>query len=394
VAHEHIDTGTHRSAAPAGPIVDAELAGTVVRTRHADADGGEGTATWPVEWLRDNCRCDDCRIVQTDERRWQPWLETGPPQVASVDVVDDELQIAWTSGHRSTFTASELTALVAASRRGSYTPRLWAASDAIEHVDHGAIVADHVARRRMFEAFLRDGAVVVTGSPREPGSCLELLRVLGLTPRDTSLGRIFDVQLDPSGFNVAYTSEAIPPHNDNAQCTHPPSGQVLAMLANDASGGDSVVVDGWAVLDRLRRTDPAAIDVLARVPVGFRQYSADAEGFTRVPMVVRDASGRFTHLRFSNQLRQPLPFDHPDLDEWYRAYRLLGQAVTDQVSRVTFRLSAGDTLFVNGMRVLHGRTEFRPDGRRHLQDVYFDVDDVIGNLARMTGEASDAMMTP
>lgn len=372
-----------------GPIVAAEVVGTGVRTTH---DGGE-RATWSVEWLRDNCRCDRCRIVQTDERRWQPWLED-PPTVASLAVVDGELHIDWTSGHRSTFAADDLAALTAASRRGDHAVRHWAAGDDIERFLHAAVVADHVTRRRLFEVFQRDGAVVVTDSPRSPGACLDLLATLGLTVRDTALGRIFDVVVDPAGFNVAYTAEAIPPHNDNAQCTHPPSGQVLAMLTNDAAGGDSIVVDGWAVVDRLRRTDPAAAAALARVPVGFRQYSTEAEGFTRAPLVVLDASGRCTHLRFSNQLRQPVPPDHPDLAEWYRAYRLLGRAVTDPANQVTFRLDAGDTLLVNSLRILHGRTAFRPDQPRHLQDVYFDADDVAANLARLTGEATDAMMRP
>ena len=150
---------------------------------------------------------------------------------------------------------------------------------------------------------------------------LELLRSLGITLRDSSLGLIFDVKLDPAGYNIAFTSEEVPPHNDNAQYTHPPSGQVLAMLVNDAKGGDSVVVDGWSVLDHLQRDHPEAIDVLARVEVGFRQYSTEADAFTRAPLVVRDRAGRFVHLRFSNQLMQPLAFDDSDLADWYRAYR-------------------------------------------------------------------------
>ena len=346
---------------------------------------------WSAEWLRDNCRCAACRIVQTDERRWQPWLEDGPPAIERVDGRDDVLEVHWSSGHRSTFTGDELSALVAASHRGVHPIRSWRAGDELDRFDHDAVVTDAVARRAMFESFLRDGAVVVTSSPCVPGTCLSLLESLGLTLAETSLGRIFDVTVDPAGFNVAYTAEAIPPHNDNAQRSHPPSGQVLAMLANDATGGDSTLVDGWQVLEQLRAVDRSAIDVLARIPVGFRQYSAESEGLTRAPMVVMDSAGRFTHLRFSNQLRQPLPVDEPALDEWYRAYRLLGRAVTDPANQVRFRLEAGDTLFVNGLRVLHGRTEFRPDGRRHLQDVYFDVDDVVGNLARLTGEATNAM---
>ncbi len=382
-----IEMGPVGARLPTGSVTAAEstVAGVIVQFT-------DGAATFLSDWLRDNCLCSECRIVQTDERRWQPWSQPVAPTVSAVDVVDGELQVEWTGGHRSKYGAAEWDKIRVTGSRGAWTARLWAAGYEVERFDHHEAIADQVTRRRMFEALRRDGAVVVTGSPTEPGTVLDLLRSLGLTLRDSSLGLIFDVRLDPAGYNIAFTAEEVPPHNDNAQYTHPPSGQVLAMLVNDAKGGNSVVVDGWSVLDRLNSDHPRALDVLARVEVGFRQYSAEADAFTRAPLVVRDRAGRFTHLRFSNQLMQPLAFDDTDLADWYDAYRLLGAAIADPANHVSFRLSAGDTLFVNGYRVLHSRTAYQPDGPRHLQDVYFEMDDVFGHLARMSGEAENAMV--
>jgi gamma-butyrobetaine dioxygenase len=357
----------------------------------AFADGA--AATFNATWLRDNCPCDECRIVQTDERRWQPWRDTDAPQVIAASVVDGIVHIAWASGHQSNYSAATFAGIDRASHRGAWTGRAWTSGYEIERFDHDAAAADTVTQRRLFEAFRRDGAIVVTGSPVVPGTVIDFVRTLGLTVRDSSLGLIFDVKLDPAGYNIAFTAEDVPPHNDNAQYTNPPSGQVLAMLINDATGGESVIVDSWAVLEQLEAFDPTAIDVLARVPVGHRQYSTSAEGFSRNPLVVRDRDGQVIHLRFSNQLMQPLLFDDPDLAAWYSAYRKLGAIVSDPANHVAFRLNAGDMLFVNNHRVLHSRTAFTPDGPRHLQDIYFDVDDVFGNLARMTGEATDAMVT-
>ncbi len=372
---------------PAGAISAAFTtdAGLVVRLTG-------GSATFLPDWLRDNCQCHECRIVQTDERRWRPWSAPTAPVVDSVEVTDGQLHVRWADGHLSSFGPAEWHKIRTTAGRGAWTARLWGAGYEIERFDHHHCIADLVTRRMMFEAFRRDGAVVVTGSPTEPGTVLELLRSLGITLRDSSLGLIFDVKLDPAGYNIAFTAEEVPPHNDNAQYTHPPSGQVLAMLVNEAKGGDSVVVDGWSVLDHLQRDHPEAIDVLTRVEVGFRQYSTEVDAFTRAPLVVRDRAGRFIHLRFSNQLMQPLAFDDSDLADWYQAYRLLGAAIADPANHVSFRLSAGDTLFVNGYRVLHARTAYQPDGPRHLQDVYFDVDDIFGHLARMSGEATNAMV--
>lgn len=347
--------------------------------------------TLPADWLRDNCRCDACRIVQTDERRWRPWSSPEPAQPLSAEAVAGELVVTWADGHRSVFGPADWAAIDRAMRRGHRPVRHWRRGDAIERFDHDTVLDDPEARRNLYEAFCRDGAAVVTGSPTVPGSIIDTSRKLGIALVDSSLGFIFDVKLDPAGFNVAFTSEALAPHNDNAQYTQPPSGQILAMLVNEATGGESKLVDGWNVLAQLEALDPAAIDVLARVKVGFRQYSDAADGFSRSPLIVRDPDGGYTHLRFSNQLRQPLPFDHPDLAEWYRAYRLLGTIVCDPANAVTFRLNGGDSLLVNGYRVLHAREAFVPDGPRHLQDVFFNADDVTGALDRLAGDAPNTM---
>ena len=387
VASREIDMGPVGRRLPEGGVVAAQAKDGGVEVVFTDA-----TVAFLPDWLRDNCQCDQCRILQTDERRWQPWTEPEAPIATSVSAVDGRLEVQWENGHRSTYGPQEWQKIRTTAGRGSWTARLWRAGYEIERFDHHQCIADVITRRQMFEALRRDGAVVVTGSPTEPGTVIDLLHSIGLTLRDSSLGLIFDVKLDPAGYNIAFTAEEVPPHNDNAQYTHPPSGQVLAMLVNDAQGGNSVVVDGWAVLDALQADDPAAIDVLSRVEVGFRQYSTEADAFTRAPLVERDRFGRFTHLRFSNQLMQPLAFDDGELADWYRAYRSLGAAVAHPDNQVSFRLNAGDTLFVNGYRVLHARTAYQPDGPRHLQDVYFDFDDVFGNLARMSGEASNAMI--
>jgi gamma-butyrobetaine dioxygenase len=373
---------------PTGPVQMA----SVTRDGRLTVGFSNGAATFHPEWLRDNCPCPDCRIVQTDERRFVPWSEPGPARIVHAVVEESSLIIDWLSGHRSVFGADVWTRINVAMQRGGHDIRLWRRGYELGRFEHDATINDLAVRRSMFEAFQRDGAVVVTGSPTVPGTCIDYLKSIGITLVHSHIGVIFDVKLDPAGYNVAFTNEALPPHHDNAQRTQPPSGQVLAMLVNDATGGESIVVNSLSVLHDLQFEDPGAVEVLSRVDVPYRQYSHESDGYTQAPVVVRQADGGFRHLRFSNQLRQPLPFDHPDMEEWYRAYKALGAKVVDPSYEVRFRLRAGDMLFVNSLRVMHCRTAFIPDGPRHLQDIYFDSDDVTTELARLSGAAINAMM--
>ena len=168
--------------------------------------------------------------------------------------------------------------------------------------------------------------------------------------------RIHDVYVNPAGYNVAHTAEALPPHNDMASRVQPPSGQVLHMLLNNATGGDSVLVDGFGAVAMLLEEHRA---LLASVSVAFRQFSTASETWTCSPLLRMDRNGNPVHLRYSNQLLQALDPPDPATGPWYEAYHQLSTLLTDRANQSHFRLGGGDLLMVHGHRVLHGRTEFR-----------------------------------
>ena len=92
-------------------------------------------------------------------------------------------------------------------------------------------------------------------------------------------GDTFDVRSEPRPINLAYTGEAIGPHMDLCYYESPPGLQLLhCMRFDDAvAGGESVLIDGFAVGERLRRDDPAAFETLARVPATFVKDHAQRE---------------------------------------------------------------------------------------------------------------------
>ena len=159
-----------------GPVGGRLPAGDVTAAFPIDAgilvQFTDGSATVLPDWLRDNCQCHECRIVQTDERRWQPWTQPTAPRVTAVDVVDSQLHVDWEGGHHSTFGPAEWQKIRTTGTRGAWTARLWNSGYEIERFDHQQCIADQVTRRGMFEAIRRDGAAVVTGSPTEPGTVL------------------------------------------------------------------------------------------------------------------------------------------------------------------------------------------------------------------------------
>lgn len=344
--------------------------------------------TLPAIWLRDNCVCNQCRIAATGEHRYFLGRIDELPSATSVGVGDASLVLSWSDDHISHFTRDDLARLLHIADRTHIVAELWADDFVPDQFSRTDILNDTATRLDFFHTAMRDGMAIVTDMPSESGECIRFLEALKIPIRDTPFDRVHDVFFRADGYNVAHTDEALPPHNDFASYSWPPSGQLLHMLVNEVAGGEWVNVDGFKVLAELWKTDPEAVEVLAQVPVAFREHADYAESWTRAPIVRIDGQGNIIGLRFSNQLMQPMSPFEPRVHEFYEAYHLLAKAVNDPGNQLVFPSTAGTMQFVHAHRVLHARRAFDgSSGARHLQDTYFDFDDVASLAALTSGDA-------
>ena len=330
----------------------------------------------PYLWLRDNCSCEECRVMQTSEKRFMISDVSVEISPLATSLDGDRLKLVWPDGHESRYDRAEIHGL---RRSGQPTWTPWDEDySPRRYVFDGFLNDEHYAASAIRE-FLATGAMILEHAPTEPGTLERLAPRLGPI-REVLFARIHDVHVDPGGYNVAHTSIALPPHNDFASYSWPPSVQALHMLVNEAKGGESVIVDGWQVLSRLRDEQPAYFASLSNTPVPFREFDDDNETYAVEPIVRCDCDGNFVALRFSNQLMQVLDPEQEGVAEFYRAYHALCVLVMHDAFRATFRLGGGDILVVAAHRVLHGRNSFEAAGRRHLQDAYFELDNVRNHL--------------
>jgi hypothetical protein len=119
----------------------------------------------------------------------------------------------------------------------------------------------------------------------------------------------------------------------------PPGLQVMVCRSAAAIGGETHLLDGWALLDRLERTDRALYDALTRTPRVHRFYFGDIMRPT-----VAGTRGHFvwTH--------SPIP-----------ATDRIGVALAREIEHepvIELPVRAGETLVVDNHRMLHGRAAF------------------------------------
>ncbi|WP_405577318.1 TauD/TfdA family dioxygenase [Streptomyces sp. NBC_01190] len=358
----------------------------------------------PAMWLRDNCPCPDCRDPRSGQKLFQisslpaglrPGTVTGPvigavngPVAGPSSDGEPSVEVVWyPDGHRSVYPLSWLAAnrpggVDRGDRRTEDGKELWTAADLAGRLPRAswpAYLDEPGVRARMLESVLRLGFMLLHDVPGSEGQVLAVAESFGHV-RETNYGRLFDVRVEPAANNLAFTSARITPHTDNPYRDPVPTIQLLHCLVNEAAGGESGLVDGFAAASLLRATDPAAFGTLTRTPVPFVFRDAGTELRADRPLIDTDPLGRIREVRFNNRSIGTLRLPAAELDAFYAAYRTFAELLLRPELRLDLRLSPGDCLVFDNTRLLHARTAFAQDGSRHLQGCYADLDGLASRL--------------
>jgi gamma-butyrobetaine dioxygenase len=329
-------------------------------------------------WLRDNCPCPECLHPGTHERLLDT-ADLDDTAPASARLVDGHVEIVWAaSGHVSRYPTSWLRAPRAPRRART----LWRADVGarLPHAQYDDVAADDVALRDWLAAVDEYGFALLRGGPCEDGTVVRVAELFGYV-RETNYGRLFEVRSVVNPNNLAYTGLALGPHTDNVYRDPTPTLQLLHCLSSSASGGESTLVDGFAVGEALRSDEPAKFELLSEQPVLFTFRDAETELEFEAPVIELDLRGEIAAIRYSTRAAAPFDLSPELVEPYYDAYRTFGRMLVGPDFQVRFRLEPGDLFIVDNRRVLHGRTGFSGEGTRHLQGCYADIDGLRSKLA-------------
>lgn len=258
-------------------------------------------------------------------------------------------------------------------------PVLWDSSLALPTGDYTTVAGDDDARAAWLRQVHDHGFGLLRGVPTEPGMVCKVVEIFGCV-RETNYGRLFDVVAVDKPQNLAFSALSLGNHTDNPYREPVPQMQLLHCLEAASEGGESVVVDGFAAADRLRREAPDAFALLTRRAVPFRYVEAGKVDLrAKAPLIELDADGDVAAVRYNNRSIAPFDLDPDEVEAFYDAYRRFGRLLHDPELTVGFRLAPGDLFIVDNRRVLHGRRGFSA-GRRWLQGCYTDTDGLTSTL--------------
>ncbi|WP_085646931.1 MULTISPECIES: gamma-butyrobetaine dioxygenase [unclassified Pseudomonas] len=338
-------------------------------------------------WLRDNCPCPHCVYSVTREQVFEI-IDAAPDLTPSAVHIDTDgcLRIDWQDGHLSRFDAGWLRAHAyddeSRTERLASRPKpfLWRSDLQLPVFDYAALMNDNAALLQWLLAVRDIGLTQVRGVPTEPGS-LKLVAQRISFIRESNFGVLFNVQSKADADSNAYTAFNLPLHTDLPTRELQPGLQFLHCLVNDAEGGESIFVDGFAIAEALRQEDPASFQALCEIPVEFRNKDRHSDYRCLAPIIALDALGRVAEIRMANFLRGAFDTSVEQMPLLYRAYRRFIAMTREPRFRVVQRLNPGELWCFDNRRTLHARNAFDPaTGTRHFQGCYIDRDELLSRI--------------
>ncbi len=249
-------------------------------------------------------------------------------------------------------------------------------------LDHNKIIKEDKYLKKWLELLHSYGFAIVRNAPTRKKSGFKILNRIS-HHRETFFGTPFEVINIAKPNNTAYTAQALRNHTDLPYFEYAPGYQFLHCLINDAKGGNSSVVDGFAVANYLKKKEMDVFKILTTTYVKFKDtdYTQKAVRILHSPIITLTRYKDFNDIRFSTAAMGAVDVDPKNMKKFYDAYQYFASLLQNTKFKINFRLEAGDIFCFNNRRVLHGRTEFDPNsGNRHLQGYYVERDEVIARL--------------
>ena len=339
-------------------------------------------------WLRDNC--PTAFHKDTRMRKFNILSISSKIKPLNLYHTSTTLKIIWSEGnHNSIFKLKWLRDFCYTEKnQHHYVPdyKLWNATIInkikIVKYDYKKIMTNEKELKKWLQKMHSYGISILQNTPTKKKSAFEILDKIGKY-RETFFGTPFEVINIPKPNNQAYTADALANHSDLPYYEYVPGYQFLHCLVNDAKGGNSTAVDGFAVANFLKKNHIKKYKLLTENEVIFKDNDFTQKNIRvqKSPIIKVSKYKDFEEIRINLGAMGTLDLSPKIMDDFYEAYIFFYKQLHSKRFQISFKLKAGDIFCFDNRRVLHGRTGFDPNsGQRHLQGYYIEKEEVSSKL--------------
>ena len=258
-------------------------------------------------WLRDNCPSNEHPDARQKIFNIINVSENIHPKKYFVNDIGN-LEIIWSEGnHHSCYDAKWLKkhCYTIKNKQTYKSPYKFWESKFHKHlskikIEHDDIMKSDEALLKWLKLLIKYGFSIIKNSPIEKKSAFKILNRISHV-RETFFKTPFEVINIPKPNNAAYTSAGLFNHTDLPYFEYAPGYQFLHCLINEAKGGDSSVVDGYAVADYIKKNIPNIFNQLINTPIKFKDndYTQNKTRIIHSPIITLDENKDYSDIRFN-----------------------------------------------------------------------------------------------
>ncbi|KAI9145000.1 trimethyllysine dioxygenase [Paraphysoderma sedebokerense] len=359
-------------------------------------------------WLRDHCRCEKCYHSVTKQRLLDVSEIPLDIKPKSTKVDENKVVIVWPDNHTSTYELQWL-------KKHSYAPALgtknleperpkilWESTLASNPptIEYKDVMNSDDALGQWLINIDTYGFSFVKGVPATPADTQKLAeRICFIRP--SHYGGFWDFTSNLAHGDTAYTQLALGAHTDTTYFTDPIGLQLFHLLEFKGIGGESLLVDGFAVASQLKKLHPESYETLSTIPIATHS-AGDVDTYifptpryrpilAHRPHVSSSSSSSTSfspsslyQVRYNDNDRSILShLSSADLTKFYTALQHFQNLIKNPKNEYKFPLRPGLVVIFDNWRMLHGRNSFT--GHRRLAGCYLNYDDFKSRLRVVTG---------
>ncbi len=226
--------------------------------------------------------------------------------------------------------------------------------------------------KEFLEKLYKFGFVVIQNCKTEMSSVEKIANKIGYV-RESIFGGLWSFESNNDMADSAYTQDELRPHTDSTYSNDAPGLQLLLCCHYEATGGESIMVDGFKIAEKIYKENKDLYTLLSEIEVT-GQYIGDGVFLeAKRPIFKLNSNKELVQVSFNNYDRAAFRMDDEKTLKFYDAIREFDLIANNREYQWRHILKPGELLIFNNWRILHGRGSFKGD--RKMSGCYINKED-------------------
>tara|TARA_B100001564_G_scaffold48836_2_gene35965 strand:+ start:18 stop:1115 length:1098 start_codon:yes stop_codon:yes gene_type:complete len=331
---------------------------------------------FPNIWLRDHAKDEENWDYRSNQRKTYTASLSSKLFIKDACVIDNgrNINVLWSDSKKFIKYSAEFllnNSFKKSTKIQNHT--LWNKNERSKNI---FLKYDNILSDDGFKSFLKNlytfGFCVITDCKTEIKTVENIANKIGYV-RQSIFGGLWEFESNEDMADSAYTQEELRPHTDSTYSNDAPGLQLLLCCDYKAIGGDSIMVDGFKIANKIKEEDKKVFDILSNIEVPGKYVGDGVILEAKRPILKLNSNKELIQVSFNNYDRAEFRLENELMINFYKAIKKFDSLVNDSAFQWRHTLKPGELLIFNNWRVLHGRGSFQ--GKRKMAGCYINMED-------------------